>query len=92
MKEITNFNYLKQYFCKECNHFHRKSAYNPILKKSTISKKFKEHKEFAVKLDSHELWMYKFKKSWRNHVENQKRTGLPIGLPKRDKGKSKAYT
>ena len=76
MIEITDFRRIKKYFCTDCNKFHRKFYTRKGVKEE--AKPFKEHKEYAVKLSSTELWSYQFKKSWRGHVEYQKRTGKAI--------------
>ena len=45
-----------------------------------IGKPFKNHKEYAVELNSTELWHYQFNKSWDVNKKYQKKTGKPIGL------------
>jgi len=78
MEKITDFNYVKKYFCSKCDTFHRK--YYTKDGKRKKAKKFQEHKEFAYLLNSTELWHYQFKRNWHNNARYQARTGKPVGL------------
>lgn len=60
------------YFCKECNHFHKK-------KNSVI---YKEHKKHDAKLSASEIQKKHFQANWNRLVKEYKKTGRAIGLPK----------
>ena len=54
---------MSKYYCSKCEGFHSKG------------KKFKEHKEFEVKLTSQELWKLQFKRTWKNYsIESHTKT------------------
>lgn len=67
MDKITDFEGVKKYYCTECEHFHiRKYKYkiNKLGKRiKTKDTPFFNHKEFAMKLTSTELWNRQMKRS-----------------------------
>ena len=67
MDKIINLEGIKKYFCSKCNRFHiRKFKYKIDVNKNRIKTKdtpFFNHKEFAFKLTTSELWNKQFKRS-----------------------------
>ena len=67
MDKITDLTDVKKYFCTECKHFHiRKYKYIVDKKGKRIKTKdtpFFNHKEFAMKLTTSELWNRQFGRS-----------------------------
>jgi len=75
MDKITDFKGISKYYCYECEYFHRKK-YKYIIDKDgkrikTKDTPFFNHKEFAYKLTSSELWKKQFKKSWNRYDLNE---------------------
>lgn len=72
MDKITDLEGIKKYFCSECNRFHiRKYRYKFNQNNERIKTKdtpFFNHKEFANKLTSSELWKRQFNRSCETYT------------------------
>ena len=79
MDKINDIDGINKYFCSECEHFHiRKYKYKFDKFGKTIKTKdtpFFNHKEFAYKLTSSELFNKQFGKSMENYtIKSHKKT------------------
>ncbi|GAH70075.1 unnamed protein product [marine sediment metagenome] len=79
MDKLTNLKEVKRYWCSECEHFHiRKYKYiiNEFGKRiKTKNTPFFNHKEFAFKLTSTEIFNMKFQKSTEKYsIKAHKKT------------------
>ena len=71
MDKITDFIEVKKYWCSQCEHFHIRK-YKYIINKfgqriKTKDTPFFNHKEYAFKLTSTELFNMKFSKSMEKY-------------------------
>lgn len=74
MELITNFKGVRNYFCLQCNGFHKKTyvlIYNEKEKRmekiSNPKSNFEKHKETAYLLSTSELFNRQFSKSWNRY-------------------------
>ena len=79
MDKITDLIGINRYWCSECEHFHiRKYKYiiNEFGKRiKTKNTPFFNHKEFAIKLTSTEIFNMKFRKSTESYsIKSHKKT------------------
>ena len=76
---------VERYYCSKCNGFHNKYR----KKDGKKIQVFFDHAKFAEPKTTAEIWKMQFKENWEKNVKKQKKTGKPIGIPKRDKGKKR---
>ena len=79
MDKIIDFTEIKKYWCSQCEHFHIKK-YKYIINKfgvriKTKNTPFFNHREFAYKLTSTEIFNMKFRKSTESYsIKGHKKT------------------
>lgn len=69
------------YYCSNCERFHKKYRKSDGKKIQV----FIDHAKWAVPKTAAEVWKIQMKKGWRQLAKEQKKTGKPVGLPKREK-------